>query len=76
MEAWKLSMSALQGLCSKCRFCLRVFLYKEKNESFHVKYKFMILWDFDFMILRLYAFFILCLFYNFWFFQRLEVDVN
>ena len=35
--------SALQGLCSKCRFCLRVLLLKEKNKSFHVKYKLMIL---------------------------------
>ena len=33
---------ALHGLGSKCRFCLRVLLLKEKNKSFHVKHKFMI----------------------------------
>ena len=40
MEACKLSMSALEDF---------------EKESFHVKYKSMILWDFDFMILRFYA---------------------
>ena len=64
-------------LGSKCRFCLRLFLLKEKNETFHVKYKFMILRDFYFMILRFYSCFLnLCLLYNFSFFQRLEIDVT
>ena len=36
----------------------------------------MILRDFDFMILRFYAYFFnLCLIYNFSFFQRLEVSM-
>ena len=58
-------MPALQGLCSKCRFCFKSISIEGK--------------DFDFMILRHYSFFfffLLCLFYNFLFFQRLEVDVN
>ena len=61
-------MSVLQGLCFKCRFCLRVVLEKEKNEKFHLKYNFMIVSDFDFMILRFSACF-LCLIYNFHFFN-------
>ena len=69
-------MSALQDLCSKCRFCLRIFLCKKKNERFHVKYKFTILWDFDFMILRFYVRLIFMCNLQFSYFQRLEVDVN
>ena len=48
IEAFKVQIkkwpiSALQVLYSKCRFCLREFLRKEKNERFHVKHEFMIL---------------------------------
>ena len=75
MEAWKLSMLALRGLRSKCWFCLRVFLQKEKNERFHVKYKFMILWSI--LILWFYDLWMVFMFnLQFSFFQRLEVDVN
>ena len=46
MEAWKLSMSALQGLCSTCRFCLRVSKIsiegKERKLSYEIQvYDFM-----------------------------------
>ena len=55
MEAWKLSMLALQGLCSKCRFCLRVSKIsiegKERKLSCEIQvYDFMGFWFYDFTI--------------------------
>ena len=64
-------MSASQGLCSKS-----ISIEEKEGKLSCEIYKFMILWDFDFMILRFYTlFFNLCLIYNFSFFQRLDCYV-
>ena len=56
MEAWKLSMSAFQGLCSKCRFYLR-----KRTKAFMWN---ITLWFYEILVLWFYD---LCIFFYFMF---------